>query len=275
MDAKNPRKKIEVHPFADLFPMLPDDELAELADDIRSNGLQQAITLDAKGVLIDGRNRLKACEIADVEPFFETFDGDDDAVIAFILSLNVMRRHLWKGQKAMAVAFAYPEASKLKRRSVKITDLDTAPLSHARTVLAADEDLAKLVLSGEIPLKDAYSEVTSRTGTRANVLIRTRRLRESRSDLAERVGKGELSLDDAERQAKVEADEIKQRRWAATVNLIDGMRLLERPSDQAREILAEFDPAVAESRGETITPERLRAVAAFAAALADAMEDKS
>jgi ParB-like chromosome segregation protein Spo0J len=49
-----------VHPVANLFPMLPDDELQELADDIRANGLQHPIVLDKDGVLIDGRNRWAA-----------------------------------------------------------------------------------------------------------------------------------------------------------------------------------------------------------------------
>ena len=33
--------------IADLFPMMPDDELRELAEDIRTNGLQQPIVVDA------------------------------------------------------------------------------------------------------------------------------------------------------------------------------------------------------------------------------------
>jgi ParB-like chromosome segregation protein Spo0J len=49
-----------------LFPMLADDELEELAADIK--GLLQRIVLDAEGRVLDGRNRLAACEIAGVEP---------------------------------------------------------------------------------------------------------------------------------------------------------------------------------------------------------------
>ena len=53
-----------VHPLAAVFPMMTDDELQDLADDIREHGLLHPIVLDADGVLIDGRNRLRACEIA-------------------------------------------------------------------------------------------------------------------------------------------------------------------------------------------------------------------
>jgi len=50
--------------------MMSDNELAELAADIKANGLIHAIVVDKNGVLIDGRNRLRACELASVEPVF-------------------------------------------------------------------------------------------------------------------------------------------------------------------------------------------------------------
>lgn len=56
-----------------------------------------------KGI-IDGRNRLAACELAKVEPRFERFAGKD--IAAFIVATNINRRHLTKGQQAMATAQA-------------------------------------------------------------------------------------------------------------------------------------------------------------------------
>lgn len=92
-----------VHPVASMFPMIGDDELRQLADDIKENGQHEAIVLapyykdnarilaehgietDEFGgfmslppevetelepdvVLIDGRNRMAACLLAGVEP---------------------------------------------------------------------------------------------------------------------------------------------------------------------------------------------------------------
>ena len=49
--------QFEPHPIADLFPMLSDDELQELADDIAANGLNNPVVLlDRK--IIDGRNKV-------------------------------------------------------------------------------------------------------------------------------------------------------------------------------------------------------------------------
>jgi hypothetical protein len=57
------RDYLEVHPAADLFPLMAEAELKELADDIRVNGLRTSIATCDGGdgpVLLDGRNRLDA-----------------------------------------------------------------------------------------------------------------------------------------------------------------------------------------------------------------------
>ena len=46
----------EYHPVADIFPMLPQKEIEELAEDIKSTGLLESIWL-YDGKIIDGRNR--------------------------------------------------------------------------------------------------------------------------------------------------------------------------------------------------------------------------
>src|SRR5271154_7144810 len=107
-------KKVErpIHPLADIFPMMDDDELQNLAADIKENGLLNPILVaDINGTetIIDGRNRLSACQIAGVDPEFEAFDGN---IPALIISADLQRRNLTKGQQAMAVAMIYPEAEK-------------------------------------------------------------------------------------------------------------------------------------------------------------------
>jgi len=65
----------EVHSLAALFPMMPPDELEDLAADIKANGLNHAVVIDAEGMLIDGRNRIEACKLAGVEPRYEWLNG--------------------------------------------------------------------------------------------------------------------------------------------------------------------------------------------------------
>jgi ParB-like chromosome segregation protein Spo0J len=102
---------MKIHPAADIFPMMSDEELQDLAADIKESGLIHPIVTDADGeVLIDGRNRLAACKIAGVEPTFEKLNGQD--AVAYIVSTNLARRTLTKGQQAMSLAMIYPEPEK-------------------------------------------------------------------------------------------------------------------------------------------------------------------
>lgn len=81
--------------------MLPDAELEALAADIAQNGLRQPITL-FEGRILDGRNRQRACELAGVGPTFIEYDGTDP--LGFVLSMNLVRRHLNESQRAMVAS---------------------------------------------------------------------------------------------------------------------------------------------------------------------------
>jgi hypothetical protein len=54
-----------------------------------------------------GRNRQRACQLAKVKPNYVELNGQDPA--AYIVSANLARRNLSKGQQAMALAMIYPE----------------------------------------------------------------------------------------------------------------------------------------------------------------------
>jgi hypothetical protein len=85
------------HEAADLFPMMPDDRLAELAADILENGLREPIRL-LDGRIIDGRNRYRACRMAGITPRFEQL-AEGVNPWAFVWSLNGQRRDLTRDQR--------------------------------------------------------------------------------------------------------------------------------------------------------------------------------
>lgn len=93
----------EAHPVADIFPMMSAHELDELAADIRVNGLREPIWL-YDGKIIDGRNRAEACVRADVPIRTRGYEGDPSKLVAFVVSLNLKRRHLSESQRAMVAA---------------------------------------------------------------------------------------------------------------------------------------------------------------------------
>ena len=65
---------MKIHPAADRFPLLDGERLAELVADIRAHGLIHPI-VTCDGMILDGRNRFRACEQAGVEPRFAEFAG--------------------------------------------------------------------------------------------------------------------------------------------------------------------------------------------------------
>jgi N6-adenosine-specific RNA methylase IME4 len=88
----------EFHPLATFFPLIEGDDFQRLIDDIRENELQEDIVL-FEGKILDGRNRYRACRACGVEPRFEEYTGDNP--LAYVISLNIKRRHLEKSQCAM------------------------------------------------------------------------------------------------------------------------------------------------------------------------------
>lgn len=196
---------MDVHPLADIFPMMGDDELAELADDIKENGLLHPIVVDADGVLIDGRNRLRACEIAGVEPTFTQLNGHDAS--AFIVSANLNRRNMKAGQRAMALAMIYPEANyggARTRGAVSETKTELAKakvsntrLSQARSVLRHSRALADDVVAGRIGLDKALERVETEQQASMTVGEQLATLRAMDPDLADLVDEERMTLEDA------------------------------------------------------------------------------
>ena len=93
--------KMKPHPFANIFPLLEGEPFDNLVADIKANGLLQAITIHGN-MILDGRNRLRACEAAGIEPRFVEYGGGDP--LSFVLSQNLHRRHLDESQRAMIAA---------------------------------------------------------------------------------------------------------------------------------------------------------------------------
>jgi ParB-like nuclease domain len=85
------------HPASNLFPLMSQEELSDLAADIKANGLQQPIWLYESQIL-DGRNRALACDHLGISPTFADYRGTDP--LQFVVSLNLKRRHLSTAQRA-------------------------------------------------------------------------------------------------------------------------------------------------------------------------------
>lgn len=153
-----------IHPYADVFPMLPDAELEELAESIRTSGLRQPVVVTEDGLILDGRNRAAACQKLGIEPETVVYEGTDLA--EYVIDCNVTRRNMSTGARAMATALVLDadgrrDNGRWARGSVDITDSGNSStwrnnLKMAGTVLDWMPDLAPQVAAGTVTLDNAY-----------------------------------------------------------------------------------------------------------------------
>lgn len=177
---------MEAHPAAELFPMLSDDRLQELAADIKANTLLEPITL-LHGKILDGRNRYRACEIAGITPTTQEYTGKINPVL-WVLSKNAQRRDLTAGQRAAAIFEAPELIEQLAQEAQGRMLAGVADPSGGRRYGSSSE------MSGSGKTVDQLAE---QVGVSGSAVERFGRVRRERPDLGEAVKQGELSLNAA------------------------------------------------------------------------------
>jgi hypothetical protein len=120
-----------------------------MAADIRARGLLNPIlTLDGK--ILDGRNRARACELADVTPEYEVYHGTDP--LGDVVAWNLHRRQLTTSQRAEVARMLKPmfEEQARERQSAAGGDHKAvrANLPEAVKGKAVDQAAAAVGVSG-------------------------------------------------------------------------------------------------------------------------------
>ena len=115
------------HPIAEIFPMISSDELRELAEDIRKNGMLEPITL-CQSKILDGRNRFAAGKLINFPfrriNFRELLCHLDPQ--SYVISANIKRRHLSPDQRREIIATLLKADPTKSNRQIA----DTAKVSH-------------------------------------------------------------------------------------------------------------------------------------------------
>lgn len=200
---------VGVHPYAEKFPMLSDGELDELAESIAAIGLINPIVIDPAGLILDGRNRLEACNRAEVEAITKVYEGSD--IAEFVIACNVTRRNMSTGARAMATALVLEadgqrENGRWKYRAQaddsKLSDIRQSStwreaIAHAGVVLDFKPDLAPAVVAGTVTLNDAFTQAEKiRTSDeREKIMKREKAKREKAEAAAEAQRNAEIIAD--------------------------------------------------------------------------------
>jgi ParB-like chromosome segregation protein Spo0J len=126
------QETLQFHPLADMFEMMEGKEFDALVADIKAHGLNEPITL-FKGMVLDGRNRARACSAAGVKPRYHEIGGNEADARAFVVSANIKRRHLKPKEKSnllKKLVAAEPELS--DRQHAKRAGVDHKTIAKAR-----------------------------------------------------------------------------------------------------------------------------------------------
>ncbi len=182
---------MEFHPIAELFPLMTGDEFAALVEDIKANGLREPVWTH-EGKIIDGRNRYRACLEAGVEPRYRAWDGKG-SLTAFVVSLNLQRRHLDAGQRAMVALNVEKELAKEAR--LRQAHGQTAP---GKTLLT---NLSEALESTE-PQSTSRQQAAVMVGVGEVYVQQAKRLERDAPELAAEVMAGETTFADAVTLAK-------------------------------------------------------------------------
>ena len=171
----------EYSELSTVFPSFQgDEEFTHLVNSIKSEGLLEPIVI-WKGKIVDGRHRHLACKEARVQPEY-TYLPDDwslDKVKNRVVALNVLRRHLTTGQRALV-------AAALANMTVGGTGSNQYEKSNS------------LNLDFDVSLQDSANQLSV---SRASVAT-AKKVKHDTPDLAEKVNKGQMSLHAAETERR-------------------------------------------------------------------------
>lgn len=226
----------EVHPVAALFPMMSGSAFESLKSDIREHGQREAITT-WKGMIVDGRNRLRACEELGIEPTVGEMDEDTDPV-PWIISLNLHRRHLTESQRAMI-------ASSLATMGRGKPPKDN-PLINGLT-MSTNEAAAALQVSESSVEKARFTN------------------RNCSPEVVELVNSGAISINAARNFAKAVPDKGQQSEIAAQGAVAVKAKAKQAPKNKPREQPKEPEPQPEKTAGQKKADNKAEVTAAVAA----------
>lgn len=218
------------HPVADIFPI--DDELvARMTEDIRARGLVHPAWIHRDGSIIDGRHRALACERVGVALRTEVWPGEDRALVAFVVSANLYRRHLTVAQRALVAARIanllpngkHPPGSKDPgfgvvsiHEAAALLGVGEASVKRARLVTRRGApELVQALARGTVKLGAAYTTVRASSLTRVPsrkvvVLDRTLTGVQHRRDQMQTMAAEGYTSDQIGRAVGVSADRVRK-----------------------------------------------------------------
>jgi hypothetical protein len=183
---------LSIHPFAEIFPPMNEEEIGGFIEDIKANGLREPLIL-FEGQVLDGRNRYRACVELGIEPMTRAWDGKGDP-FDYVISKNLHRRHLTTSQRSMVTKSIakirhgghrhgeerkvqiYTLADKARedvaiKEAAKLMNVSVRSVKHARVVSEKGiPELEAMVMAGKVSVS-AASEVAKMPESKQRELV--------------------------------------------------------------------------------------------------------
>lgn len=181
---------MEFHPISKVWPLMSDEQLDELIEDIRSQGQLQPIWL-YEGKILDGRNRWTACIRAGVKPVTKNYEGDSPT--AFAVALNDHRRHMNKAALAAVGVELLPFFSADAKRRQKAGGGDKKSAAAKSVSQKVDEPIDGN--NGK-----ATADAAKSVGVNRQYIQDAKKVKEECPEIFEKLKAGKISMQDAKRE---------------------------------------------------------------------------
>jgi N6-adenosine-specific RNA methylase IME4 len=176
---------LRIHPLAYIVPEMRSDEWTQFLADVKQAGIR--VPLEVIGdTVIDGRHRLKAAQLLDIKqvPVVDAPINGDTAEV-YMMKAAVLRRHLTDDQRAyLAVRWKNENNHQGARTDIQSSTSAGMPCGSSESVI------------------DTRSITTELFNISRTKVDRATKVKNSRPDLFEKVGTGDIALSNAYRQVK-------------------------------------------------------------------------
>jgi len=244
---------MEFHPFAEIFPLMDDDDLQALADDIRQHGQRETVVV-FEGQVLDGRNRATACVMAGKELKTREFQGSRQEAVDFVWSVNEKRRHLKPAQRESAALKREDWCNDLANEAKEAKRKDqSAGGQKAGRGRAAKGRVSPDTQPNRDDSKRTTAKVAETTKTSPASVARAKAVKERAPDLFKKMERGEMKTGTAYNEMKKREKSERLERKAAEVadseeppdwklihgDVMDGLQMVRDEHGPARLIFAD------------------------------------
>jgi N6-adenosine-specific RNA methylase IME4 len=195
--------------------MMEQARFEELLADIRDHGQHEAITI-CDDMILDGRNRYKACKELGIAPATKNFEGDP---WAYVWSLNGQRRDLVQEQRYLIWKYCHEQSEAWQADKARIREegnrkrSEAAKAQHEVSKPYAGEKMVVQQSVGLAPPKAHIPPATKAKATASKTnpgaVARGDKIAKERPDLAEGIRQGTIKPAEAHRQMR--KDEVKEK----------------------------------------------------------------